>query len=197
VHVCGAGPWRGRSQLPRCGCTVSEGTWDQESPARDNKKLMLVPWCRASLPHRCWQRRGGGRVLLGKRSRKSWKMKEEGKRRGQAVLPPSWACKATGCDMDPRSCSSLLVHVWGVEPVSCGFTLPLSHAGSGLGAPNLVRASWPWEGGCWQGSGRLAGRGVMLGCACWPMLSAVSSGSPDERVLHAVPRCERVRVSQG
>lgn len=90
-------------------------------------------------------------MFLGKRSWKSQKVKERrtGSSSSQLDLE-SFPSAATGCDTGPRSCSSLLVRVRGVQPMSCGFvcTLPLSHVGSDPGAPNLVHHSWPLQGGC-------------------------------------------------
>lgn len=75
-----------------------EGCRTSGTPSRDHKSLRRGGSqlrCAAGLPHLSWQRRGEGRMFLGKRSWKSQKVKEEGKRGGQAVLPPSWAWKAS------------------------------------------------------------------------------------------------------
>lgn len=103
----------------------------------------------AGLPHLSWQRRGKRRMFLGKRSWKHWKVKAEGRRgRTSSSSSPlglrSFPSAATGCDVGPGSCCSLLVHIWGWR-WSCSFlcTLPLSFV-----VPNPVHPSWRVEGGC-------------------------------------------------
>ena len=172
----GAGPQHGCSKLPRCSCTILERDAGPADPIEGQRKpqgrrLTTARQCRASLPHLSWQRRGEGRIFLGKRSWKSQKVKEEGKNGGQAVLPPSCAWKASHLQQQVVTwvlglAAHFLFTRGGVEPMSCGFTctLPLSHVGSGLGTPNPGHPSWPLEGGCRQCSWRLARRDVMPHC---------------------------------
>lgn len=150
------GPWHGGSKLPRGGCTIPEsavGSVDpmekQPKPQGGGSQLRH----RVSLPHLSWQRRGKRssflKMFLRKRSWKSWKVKEEGKRgrtssSSSQLGLQSFPSAATGCDVG-LSLAAHFLFTSGGWRWSCRFlcTLALSHM-----VPNPVHPSWAVEGGC-------------------------------------------------